>query len=197
MDGDAAYVSLFLVVLALNLLPAFGPPTWTVIVFYVFNSDLPLPVIVMVGAVAAALGRYILAHAFRLLGHKVSQRTKRNLAAAREAFERRKRSGIIAFFIFALSPIPSAQLFAAIGLAQVRILPFTLAFFGGRLISYSFYGATAEALEHSTLGGAFSEALSNPIGIAIQLVLLGGLVALAKVDWQRVFSSPSQARDPE
>lgn len=33
---------LFLVVLGINLLPAFGPPTWSIIVFYGLNSDLPL-----------------------------------------------------------------------------------------------------------------------------------------------------------
>ena len=41
-----------------------------------------------------------------------------NLVAAREAFERRKRAGVIALGLFALSPVPSAQLFEAAGLAK-------------------------------------------------------------------------------
>ena len=46
---------------ARGLLPAFAPPTWSVIVLYGLNSDLPLPGIVATGALAAACGRFALA----------------------------------------------------------------------------------------------------------------------------------------
>lgn len=196
MDGEFAYLTLFAVVFAVNLMPAFGPPTWSIIVLYGLNSDLPAPAIVLVGAAAAASGRFTLANGFRLLGHKVSQKTQRNLAAARAAFERRRASGILAIGLFALSPVPSAQLFAAVGLAQVRLVPFTLAFFAGRLVSYSIYAGSAKALESSTIGEAFGESLSSPLGIALQVAMLGGLVLLAKVDWERVFGPPT-GRPPE
>lgn len=190
MNGELAYLTLFVVVFAVNLLPAFGPPTWSIIVLYGLNSDLPAPAIVVVGAVAAASGRLALAHGFRLLGHKVSQKTKRNLAAARAAFERRKASGILALALFALSPVPSAQLFAAVGLAQVRLLPFTLAFFSGRLVSYSIYAGLVKTFENTILGAGFAEHLSGPAGIVLQLLMIAGLVALARIDWERVFGPP-------
>jgi len=47
-------------IFAINLLPAFGPPTWAVLVFFRLNSDLPAVPLVLLGAVAAASGRFVL-----------------------------------------------------------------------------------------------------------------------------------------
>lgn len=182
------YLILFAVVFGVNLLPAFGPPTWTIIVLYGFNTSLPAPAIVMVGAVAAAAGRFVLANGFRLLANHVSARTKANLGAAREALERNRRNGLIGLALFALSPLPSAQLFEAAGLTGVRLLPFTLAFFAGRLVSYAIYAGGAKAVEGLTLGDTFRDALSSPLGIAMQIAMLAGLVALARIDWARLLA---------
>ena len=169
-------------------MPAFGPPTWSIIVLYGFNSDLPVPAIVGTGAVAAALGRFCLAHGTRLLRHWISDKTKANLAAAREALEKDRRRGMLALGLFALSPVPSAQLFEAAGLTGVRLLPFTLAFFAGRLVSYSIYAGSAQTVEHLTLGQTFRDALTSPLGIGLQVIMLAALVALAKVDWARLLA---------
>lgn len=182
------YLILFAIVFGVNLMPAFGPPTWTIIVLYGLNSHLPPWAIVTVGALAAASGRFALANAFRLLARHVSDKAKANLQAAREALERNKRSGLIGLALFALSPLPSAQLFEAAGLTGVRLLPFTLAFFAGRVIAYALYAGGAKAVEGLTLGSAFGEALSSPLGIAVQLVMLAGLVALTKIDWARMLA---------
>jgi hypothetical protein len=53
------YLILFAIVLGVNLLPAFGPPTWAILVLYGLRSDLaPVPMI-LTAAVAAALGRLL------------------------------------------------------------------------------------------------------------------------------------------
>jgi len=36
------YVGLFFLVFGLNLLPAFAPPTWSIVVLYGLNGQLPL-----------------------------------------------------------------------------------------------------------------------------------------------------------
>jgi uncharacterized membrane protein YdjX (TVP38/TMEM64 family) len=182
------YLILFAVVLAVNLLPAFGPPSWSIIVLFGLNSDLPLPAIVIVGALAAALGRYSLAHGFRLLRRWVSDKTRANLEAARAALEKNKSRGLFALGLFALSPVPSAQLFGAAGLTGVRLLPFTLAFFAGRLVSYSIYAGGAKAVQDLTFGDTLRESLTSPLGIGLQLVMLAGLVALAKIDWLKLMN---------
>lgn len=185
--GATAFLILFAVVYVINLMPAFGPPTWSVLVLFGLNTGMPLPGIVLVGAAAAATGRFTLAHGFRLLARYVPEKTKRNLAAVRAAFERRKRNGLAALALFAVSPVPSAQLFAAVGLAGIPITAFTLAFFAGRLVSYSIYAGSARVIAQSSLGDVFRESLSSPLGIALQVVLLIALVLLLRIDWEAKF----------
>lgn len=179
------YLLLFAIVLGVNLMPAFGPPTWSVIVLFGLNSDLKLVPLVLAAALAAALGRFLLAHAFRLLAARISGRTKRNLEAARKALERNRRNAIFALGLFALSPVPSAQLFEAAGLARVPLLRFTAAFFLGRTVSYSIYAATAKEVGESSLGDSFRSALTSPLGLGIQLLMLALLVAFTQIDWAR------------
>jgi uncharacterized membrane protein YdjX (TVP38/TMEM64 family) len=179
------YLIFFLIVLGVNLMPAFGPPTWSIIVLYGLNSKLPVPALVLAGALAAAMGRYLLAHGFRLLADRLPETTRRNLAAASQALGRRKRNAILGLGLFALSPLPSAQLFEAAGLTRVRLLPFTAAFFAGRVVSYSIYAFSAQHIRDSSLGDAFRRSLTNPVGIALQLIMLGLLVALSQIDWEK------------
>jgi len=177
------YLLFFALVLGVNLMPAFGPPTWTLIAFYALNSGLPLPALILLGAVAAALGRLLLALGFRLIGRRLSHKRRHSLAAARAVLERRRRSALIGLGLFALSPISSAQLFEAAGLMQVRLLGFTFAFFLGRLVSYSLYASGARMLRQSGLGQAFTEALTSPFGLAVQIATIALLVLLARIDW--------------
>ena len=187
-----AYLILFAVVLGVNLLPAFGPPTWAVLVLYGLRSDLePVPM-VLTAAVAAAPGRFALAHAFRLLGSRLSDKTRRNLKAAREALERKRRNAILALGLFALSPVPSAQLFEAAGLAGVRLVPFTLAFFLGRTVSYSIYVFGAHEVRESSLGETFQRELTSPAALAIQVAMIGLLVLFAKLDWAKWLGAKSR-----
>ena len=56
----------------------------------------------------------------------------------------------------------------------------------GRLVSYSFYVASAKALQHSSLGESFGDVFSSPLGIAVQVLLLAGLVVFTRIDWERI-----------
>lgn len=182
---------LLAIVFAVNLLPAFGPPTWTIIAIYGLASDLPLVLIVFAGALAAASGRLVLACAFRLLGDHIPQKTRDNLQAARLLFERNRRNGIIGIALFALSPFPSAQLFEAIGLAKLPLVRFTLAFFAGRLVSYALYAATAKQLRETTLGIEFARMFSDPWVLGIELAMIAALVGLLRIDWRRILDRRS------
>jgi hypothetical protein len=76
------YVLAFACIFGINVLPAFGPPTWAVIVFFRLNSDLDLVPLVLGGAVAAASGRLVLAHGARLLRGRFSAERRASLTAA-------------------------------------------------------------------------------------------------------------------
>jgi uncharacterized membrane protein YdjX (TVP38/TMEM64 family) len=144
---------------------------------------------VLVAALAAALGRYLLALAFRLLGDRLSTKTRDNLAAAREALERRRHAMLLAIGLFVLSPVPSAQLFEAAGLARVRLLPFTAAFFAGRTVSYAIYAYSAREIRGTSVGDSLFEHLASPWGIAVQIAMLALLVLFARLDWRKILKS--------
>lgn len=166
------------VVFAVNLLPAFGPPTWAVLVFFSLNFDLPAVPLVLLGAAAAASGRFLLASGARRLRPRFSSERLAHIdriEAVARANERRSLAGL---GLFALSPVPSGQLFAGAGLMTVPLLPLTAAFFSGRLVSYSIYVSAASVAEQS-LGSILIDALTSPLGLALQIVMLIGLALLA------------------
>lgn len=176
------YLALVGVVFGANMLPAFGPPTWSLLVFFRLQSHIPAVPIVLIGAVTAASGRLVLAFASRRFrDHLPAQRLK-HLAAARDALAGGRKRALAGLGLFALSPVPSAQLFIAAGLVAVPIVPLTAAFFAGRLVSYSIYVAAASAVRHS-LGATIVGAFTSPLGIGLQIVMLAGLVALMRIDW--------------
>ena len=59
------------VVFAANVVPAFMPPTWAILTTFVVRLGLPLPALVLGGAVAAAAGRTVLALASRRFGTRL------------------------------------------------------------------------------------------------------------------------------
>ena len=179
------YFILFLIVLGVNLMPAFGPPTWAILVLYGLNTRIPIIPLVITGAAAAALGRYLLARVFWIIRGHLSARSRRNLQAARQALERRKRNKFLLLGLFAISPAPSAQLFEAAGLGGVRLVGFTAAFFAGRIVSYFIYASTAAHIRETSIGEAFRNQLYSPVGILLQIALIGLLVAMTRIDWAR------------
>jgi hypothetical protein len=179
-----AYVIAAGCIFGVNLLPAFGPPTWAVLVFFRLNSDLAVVPLVLLGAVAAASGRFVLASASRRYRSRFKPARLESLQAAEDALTGSRRKTLAGLGLFALSPLPSAQLFVAAGLLTVPLLPLTLAFFAGRLVSYSLYVGPASAAKDS-LGSVFSEGFASPLGIALQLVMLLAIVLLVRVDWTK------------
>ncbi|MEP6869036.1 MAG: hypothetical protein ABJA20_11015 [Novosphingobium sp.] len=179
------YLIFFAIVLGVNLMPAFGPPTWSIIVLYTLNYHLPVAALVIVGALAAASGRFLLALGFRHMRRFVPARTKNNLEAAGKAIHQRKTHTFLGLGLFALSPLPSAQLFEAAGLIGVRLIWFTAAFFSGRLVSYTIYGMSAKAIKASSLGDAFRNALASPLAIGLQIGMIVLIVWLSQIDWAK------------
>lgn len=83
MSVAAQYAIALGVVFAVNLLPAFGPPTWAVLVFFSIDFDLPVAGLVLGGALAAASGRFLLANGARRLRPRFSRRGCAALIAPR------------------------------------------------------------------------------------------------------------------
>jgi membrane protein YqaA with SNARE-associated domain len=165
------------VVFVVNLLPAFGPPTWAVLVFFSLDFDLPAVPLVLGGALAAASGRFVLANGARMLRPRLAAARLDRLDRARAALSADRRRTAVGLGLFALSPVPSGQLFVAAGLMAVPLLPLTAAFFAGRLVSYSIYLSAASIAERS-FGGIVTDALTSPLGMGLQLAMLVALAVL-------------------
>jgi uncharacterized membrane protein YdjX (TVP38/TMEM64 family) len=171
------------IVFAINLMPAFGPPTWAVLVFVRFEwQDVPAAALIVGGALAATAGRLILAVGTRKLGGRLSPERRANLEALGQALAKSKIGVVASLAVFVFSPLPSAQMFMAAGLAEVPLLPVSGAFLIGRSVSYTIYVTAATAAEE-TVHRLLRQGHASPAAIAIQLASLVAMVLMIKVDW--------------
>jgi hypothetical protein len=179
------YLILFLIVLGIHLTPAFTPPTWPVIALYSLTFTMPVPLVVVSAALAAAVGRYSLAHASWLLRHRLGERIRAKLDRVYGLLQRRKRSRVLVLGIFVLSPLSSALLFEAAGMAGLRLIGPTIAYFAGRVAFYSFYAFTARTIAEQSLGEVLRDYMISPLGIVVQVGVLLLVAALIFVDWTK------------
>ena len=174
------------VVFAVNLLPAFGPPTWAMLAFARFQwPDVPPAALIAGGALAATTGRLVLALGTRRLRGRLPAERRANLEALGHTLAHSKTGVVASVAVFAFSPLPSAQLFMAAGLADVPLVPLGAAFLVGRSISFTIYVTAATAAEE-TIHRLLSQGLTSPSTIAIQLAGLAAVVVMIKVDWINV-----------
>ena len=170
-------------VFGINLLPAFGPPTWLVLVAIHSQWHLNAVALVILGAAAAAGGRFVLASSAVWLKPHLPRRYRQNVERAGERLLERRRRAITLAALFLLSPLPSAQLFIAAGLLELPLVPITLAFFAGRLVTYSLYLAAAGAATHA-LAQVFGDLWGSPWSISIEVAMVLCTVVLPLLPWK-------------
>ena len=174
------------VVFGINLLPAFGPPTWAVLVYFRFRyPEVPAAALIVAGASAATSGRLLLALAFRRFGTKLPAKRQESLQALGQAIGESRTGLLASFAMFAVAPLPSAQLFEAVGLARMRLRHLLAAFFVGRLVSYSIYVSGASAA-HARLSSTFKKGFFSPEAIVTELIGVALLLAVVLIDWPSV-----------
>ena len=96
-------------------------------------------------------------------------------------------------YIFALTPISSAQLFEAAGLARAKLRPLLLAFTIGRGISYAGYTFGTGALKNVGITKTILEGVTSPWAIGVQILLIGSLVPLSRINWHRFLKKEQSA----
>src|ERR1700753_2339103 len=101
------YLAAFAIVFGVNLLPAFGPPSWALLVVLKLNWDLNPVAVVALGAGAAGSGRYLLARLSHRLRGRLDPRRVHNLEAAKQYLTGHRVGAIAGIALFALSPLPS------------------------------------------------------------------------------------------
>lgn len=179
------YVALFLFVVLVNLLPAFAPPTWTLLVFFLVKFDLTIFAVVMLGVTGATIGRYILSNYINWFSHQVfNKRQEENLRYLGQRIGRTPKTNILFTFLYSLTPLSTTALFVAAGVARIRIVYVITGFFFGRLISY-----TVLALSTKAIAVNIEELFSGVISWESLLSTLLGLTVILLfifVDWQEL-----------
>jgi uncharacterized membrane protein YdjX (TVP38/TMEM64 family) len=179
------YLAAVAAIILLNTLPAFAPPTWMALVFFLVHYDANPIALVILGVISATTGRAILAWYFRKFAHLIPSKFSKNMEYAGKYIESRpdRRYAILALFL--ISPVSSAQLFEAAGMMKsIKLKPLLAAFAVGRTFSYSTYVTGAVALAATSFGEVLISEIKSPLAIAIQLLMIAGLIALGFIDWK-------------
>lgn len=182
----AIYLFLASTILGMNTIPAFMPPTWVVLAFFVAKYDLPIVPVVLIGATAATLGRIILAGiSERFFSHFFSQSSRENYLSIGKYLNSHEKITIPLMVTYAFLPVPSNHVFIAAGLAKVRIKLLATSFFAGRLISYTFWISVTQRLSDN-LEDIFSSHYSKAGSIVLEIVGLIVLYLIGKIAWKKI-----------
>ena len=181
----------FLLVFLFNILPAFAPPTWVALsAFSVGAPEVNLFGLALTGAVAATLGRIVLAKLARVVlrGRLLSEASRRNVDEIRNRIEAHRAASAVGLVLFALSPLPSNHLFIAYGLTSLRIVFAAAPFFVGRLTSYSFWIFSAGVAGRKFDLDAGDAALWFGLYFVFtQLLIVPVMYFFVKIDWNHLF----------
>lgn len=179
------YLAAIAAIFLLNVLPGFAPPTWMALVFFLINYDANPIALAILGVISATTGRAILAWYFRKFAHLIPSKFSINMEYAGKYIESRpdRRYAILALFL--ISPVSSAQLFEAAGMMKtIKLKPLLAAFALGRTFSYSTYVTSAVAIAATSFGEVLIAEIKSPLAIAIQILMIAGLIGLGMIDWK-------------
>jgi hypothetical protein len=179
------YLVVVAVVFGINLMPAFAPPTWSVLVYFSLGQNLNEFALITLGVISATTARLILAWVFRKNQQRFPKSYVANLENAGTHLRRSKGHIATIWLLFFVSPFSSAQLFEAAGLMKgVALKPLVMAFASGRILTYSLYVFGTSAFSATSLGQIVKDNLTSPIAIAIQIGFIGALIALGLIKWK-------------
>ncbi|KMW43968.1 hypothetical protein PQH03_24775 [Ralstonia insidiosa] len=185
-------LALFATVFALNVIPAFAPPTWMVMSWIGFSQPEANPVaLAAVAACAATAGRLVLARLACMLvrNHWMRESDRQNIDVVGAWLKQRKGMTVGLVLAYAFSPFPSNTIFIAYGLTGMRLWLIGLPFLVGRWVSYLTWTHIAQIGaryldEESEIDGSYL----GVYFVVSQLVFLAAVYGFTKVDWRRLMT---------
>jgi len=185
----------WLIVLLVNIAPAFMPPTWAVLAtFHIARPELPLLPLTVGGAAMSAFGRSRLALLSRAGGRLLPARDRRNAEALGALFERHQRLSLGILFAYCLGPLPSNALFIAAGLGRMRLGAVTATFFVARAIADTFWVWGAGRASGS-LVKTFEDYLTSWQALVLQLATIAAVIVVMRLPWTRWLAAATSDRD--
>jgi membrane protein YqaA with SNARE-associated domain len=177
------YLIVFLTGLLVDLIPVFGPPTWVFFVALMLKLHLNVFGVIAAGVAGSAAGRLILTTYIHKVSKKlISRREEQNLAYIGRRLGRSYWEDFVFVFLYCLTPLSTAALFTAAGIAEIKprllLPPYVL----GRLAGYGsiIYACHAAAPD---LGAVLHGALSWRSG-AVAAAGLSFVLLTFLIDWK-------------
>ena len=177
------YLLVLATAVAVNMVPVFAPPTWTVLVGLLLTFDLNPWAVAVTGVLGATIGRFLLGlYAPWVARWLLHEQSNQNLAYLGNKLNGRAWSTMLFIFLYSLTPLSTASLFTAAAIARTRQVLLLPPFFVAKLISYVILVWSADHLVkgHADLLGAMFSwrgVLGAGIGLLMLLAVLG-------IDWQ-------------
>lgn len=130
------YVLVFISSLLVDLIPFIGPPAWSVMVFFQIKFQLNIWLVLVVGVLGSAIGRYLMTlYIPRLTSKVINEKKDAELKFLGEKLSGEKWKIPLIVFIYTLIPIPTTPLFTAIAMAKIKPIVVIPPFFVGKFIS--------------------------------------------------------------
>jgi hypothetical protein len=180
------YLLVFCAALAVDTIPIFAPPAWTVLIVLLVKFHLNPWLTVAIGVTGSTIGRYVLTRYIpRVSSSLVNRREDANLRYIGHRIGKAKWSSAVFVFLYTLTPLSTTALFTAVAMARIR-RPFhiLIPFFFGRLITDGvlvFSGKYASANLIELLHGQ-----ENWKGIVTLVVGLLIISLFLFVDWRQL-----------
>ena len=177
------YPLVFFAALAVDTIPIFAPPAWTVLVVLLIRFHLNPWVLVVAGVAGSTLGRYILSLYIPKVSSKlVNRREDENLRYVGKKLGHAPLPAAIFVFLYTLTPLSTTALFTAAGIARVNPWHILPPFFLGRLITDGvmvYSGKYAAANMKGLFQGELSWKTVTPL--IVGFLIIG---AFLFVDWR-------------
>ena len=192
----AEWLAVLAIAVGLNAVPAFMPPTWSLLAYFHLREGLGIVPLAAVGALGATTGRAILALTSRSIGaHVLPPRWRANIGTLAAELQRRRELGFVALALFALGPIPSNQLFVAAGIARAPLAPILAVFAAARFVSYIVWITVSESAA-ATLTELIAPRFGAGTALLVQVIALLALIAAMQIDWSRIFRRTKDGPGP-
>jgi membrane protein DedA with SNARE-associated domain len=177
------YLVVFISALAVDLIPIFSPPVWTVMVFLLVKFNLNPWGVLLAGVAGSTLGRFLFSLYMPKVSDKLLKRHKKeDLEFVGSKLSQSRWKSWTFVLIYTVTPLSTTALFTAAGIAHVKPVQIIPPFFVGKFISDAimiwtgrYLAGNADDLVHGTLNW---KTISTAV---LGLVVVGGLLF---VDWR-------------
>jgi membrane protein DedA with SNARE-associated domain len=177
------YLVVFASALAVDLIPIFGPPAWTVMVLLLIKFNLNPWGVLAAGVPGSALGRYLLSLYIPKISNKfIKRRKNKDLEFVGKKLGQKTWRSWLFVFIYTLTPLSSTALFTAAGVAKIKPVQIIPPFLLGKFISDAVMILTGRYAVGNTSGlvhGTFS--VKGIMTAVVGLLVIG---AFLFVDWR-------------